>query len=217
MALEGSSVMRNFGVAGPLDVRDRHKHHMCFAFHPRLHYEIFGEFYPDAFQNWWSDYWVSLVYGPNSTFWFRDVEVRNTELEGRRYPAFWEGHEVFADQVAAGRLRLRQFCQCAAANGRWRFNACISQKGDGSATLPRVVAAPSSRRSGADQAANVDHTRHTSSGRSGMDQATAHGGAAEAARQRRPAVASTSGGGAKWNLPRKPGTAPGSRSVVVEL
>ena len=49
----------------------RHKHHMCFAFHSRLHFEIFDYFYPAAFQNWWSDTWSSLVYGPAATFWLK--------------------------------------------------------------------------------------------------------------------------------------------------
>ena len=123
-ALEGSVILPGFGVAGPLDIRDRHKTHMCFAFHSRLHYEVFGTFYPPIFENWWSDYWATLVYGPAHTFWFKEVEVRNTEIEGRRYPAFWEGNEMFGEEVAAGRRRIASFCRCQAAGGVWRFEAC---------------------------------------------------------------------------------------------
>jgi len=123
-ALETSSVATGFGVAGPLDIRDRHKTHMCFAFHSRLHYEIFGTFYPPTFQNWWSDYWATLVYGPAHTSWFKDVEVRNTEIEGRRYPAFWEGNEMFGEEVAAGRRRVAAFCRCLSQRGTWRFESC---------------------------------------------------------------------------------------------
>jgi hypothetical protein len=123
-ALESSEIP-GFGVAGPLDIRDRHKTHMCFAFHSRLHYDIFGSFYPPAFQNWWSDYWATLVYGPKHTFWFKDVEVRNTEIVGRRYPAFWEGNEMFGDEVSAGRRRIASFCRCHAQGGIWRYEVCL--------------------------------------------------------------------------------------------
>ena len=34
------TVHRNFGVAGPVDTRDLHKHHMTFAMFHRSHYEV---------------------------------------------------------------------------------------------------------------------------------------------------------------------------------
>ncbi|KAJ1489085.1 hypothetical protein T484DRAFT_1886283, partial [Baffinella frigidus] len=123
-ALQEGPLGRDFGVAGPLDIRDRHKHHMCFAFHSRLHYDIFGTFYPPAFQNWWSDTWASLVYGAEATFWFKDIEVRNTEVEGRRYPAFWEGADYMAEEVSAGRRRVAAYCSCVVSGGSWRYQSC---------------------------------------------------------------------------------------------
>ncbi len=53
-------------------------HFKVTCMHDRTHFEIFGVFYPPVFQNWWSDYWASLVYGPAGTFWLKDVEVCNT-------------------------------------------------------------------------------------------------------------------------------------------
>ncbi len=34
------------------------------------------------------------------------------------------GSDLFADEVAAGRRRLAQYCRCTASGGRWRFGAC---------------------------------------------------------------------------------------------
>jgi len=123
--LLSSPVHPNFGVVGPVDVRDVHKTHMTFAFHHRTHFEIFGEFYPNAFPNWWSDNWMSLVFGRNATFWLRDVQIHNTQMAGQRYQGFWQGGDLFEEELQRGRLQVMQYCNCLSQGGRWRFGGCI--------------------------------------------------------------------------------------------
>lgn len=34
---------------------------------PRTHMDVFGRFFPASFRNWWSDDWISNVYGREHT------------------------------------------------------------------------------------------------------------------------------------------------------
>jgi len=73
-ALRGNPVQPNLGVTGPVDTNnDRILTH---AFTHRTHVEVFGgAFFPKSFKNWWSDDWISTVYGSLHTFRMYDVLV----------------------------------------------------------------------------------------------------------------------------------------------
>jgi len=72
-ALQSNPVQANLGITGPVDTNnDRILTH---AFAHRTHIEIFGYFFPPVFKNWWSDDWVSTVYGSAHTFRMYDVLV----------------------------------------------------------------------------------------------------------------------------------------------
>lgn len=53
------------GVTGPLDLRNPHI--LTQSFVHRAHVAAFPRFFPKPFRNWWSDDWISSVYGPHAT------------------------------------------------------------------------------------------------------------------------------------------------------
>lgn len=97
---------------------------MTFAFVHRTHFEALGEFFPHSFPNWWSDFWITLIYGRHSTHWTKEVHVRNTEVAGRRYPAFWASDGLLKEEVAKARAKLIAFCGCAREGGEPRLHGC---------------------------------------------------------------------------------------------
>lgn len=73
--LVNNPLVPNFGVTGPLDTNnDRIFTH---AFVHRTHIEIFGHLFPPYFKNWWSDDWISIVYGLHHTIRRDDVQIKH--------------------------------------------------------------------------------------------------------------------------------------------
>ena len=60
---------------------------LTHAFVHRTHVELFGCFFPVAFKNWWSDDWISAVYGSSATFARRDVVVTHN-VQSQKLGAF---------------------------------------------------------------------------------------------------------------------------------
>lgn len=84
-ALASNPVHPNLGITGPVDTNnDRILTH---AFAHRTHIEIFGSFFPAAFKNWWSDDWISTVYGSLHTFRQYDVLVTHN-VQSQKTGAF---------------------------------------------------------------------------------------------------------------------------------
>jgi hypothetical protein len=83
--LKSNPVMPNLGITGPVDTNnDRILTH---AFAHRTHVEIFGAFFPPAFKNWWSDDWISTVYGSLHTFRMSDVLITHN-VQSQKTGAF---------------------------------------------------------------------------------------------------------------------------------
>lgn len=96
--------MDDFGVAGPTDPMWGGRL-LTQAFVSRTHYTIFGRFYPldirvgmhlfcrprNTFihahlaQDWYSDNWMTEVYGDANTYKFSSVRARNVNDKGTRY------------------------------------------------------------------------------------------------------------------------------------
>ena len=53
---------------------------------------IFDAFFPKAFRNWWSDDWISTVYGSRATFARRDVVVTHN-VQSQKTGA-WNRYDV---------------------------------------------------------------------------------------------------------------------------
>lgn len=64
-ALKYNPIASNVGVTGPLDTHNDKI--FTHSFVHRTHIEIFGYFFPPSFKNWWSDDWISTVYGTTHT------------------------------------------------------------------------------------------------------------------------------------------------------
>jgi hypothetical protein len=64
-ALKYNPVASNVGVTGPLDTHNDKI--FTHSFVHRTHIEIFGYYFPPSFKNWWSDDWISTVYGTTHT------------------------------------------------------------------------------------------------------------------------------------------------------
>ena len=74
-ALYFNPVYPGLGVTGPTDENNPRK--FTHAFVHRTHIDIHGRFFPRAFLNWYSDDWITSVYGASSTFKLRQVRMRH--------------------------------------------------------------------------------------------------------------------------------------------
>lgn len=73
--LASNPLVPNFGITGPLD--SNNEKIFTHAFVHRTHIEIFGHMFPTYFKNWWSDDWITTVYGSEHTFVSRDVQINH--------------------------------------------------------------------------------------------------------------------------------------------
>lgn len=73
--LEANPLIPNFGVTGPKDVNNDKI--FTHSFTHRTHIDIFGHLFPPSFKNWWSDDWITTVYGSEHTFRPSDVEIQH--------------------------------------------------------------------------------------------------------------------------------------------
>ena len=74
-ALHFNPVYPGLGATGSTD--ENNARIFTHAFVHRTHVEIHGRFFPRAFLNWYSDDWISSVYGASSTFKLRSVRMRH--------------------------------------------------------------------------------------------------------------------------------------------
>ena len=95
-----------FGVVGPRDVNNQRI--LTQSMVSRIHIDIFGKLYPDAFRNWYSDDWLSMVYGEAHTTMDERVVVVNSQTQGTRYKKNKEAGGWLQDEVEKG-MRLIGF------------------------------------------------------------------------------------------------------------
>ena len=74
-ALAGNPSIPNFGVTGPLDTNNDKI--FTHSFVHRTHIEVFGHLFPPSFKNWWSDDWISTVYGKEHTFRPTNLKIKH--------------------------------------------------------------------------------------------------------------------------------------------
>ncbi len=73
------------GVVGPT-CRQGNTRILTHDFVHRTHLNIFEQYYPDEFDNWWLDDWITYVYGPNRTTKLPEWEMfHHTSKHGQRY------------------------------------------------------------------------------------------------------------------------------------
>lgn len=96
-----------YGVVGPFC--DANKKILTHDFVHRTHMEVFGmNYYPPALVDWWMDDWVTLVYGWQRTFSYREAEViHHTGAHGQRYEVTKENESKVNALVQQGRQMIR--------------------------------------------------------------------------------------------------------------
>jgi hypothetical protein len=79
----------------------------------RLHLDIFGmEYYPDEFDNWWIDDWISRVYGKNNTQRIEEWKVHHhIHKHGTRYNVDEQLKRHLETTIQRGRLTIRNYIQ----------------------------------------------------------------------------------------------------------
>jgi len=83
-ALESFTPPR-LGVVGPT-CKEGNRRILTHDMVHRTHLEIFGDYYPPEFDNWWLDDWISKVYGEHNTRKLHGwVVVHRTDTYGTRY------------------------------------------------------------------------------------------------------------------------------------
>eukprot|EP01038_Epipyxis_sp_PR26KG_P018120 gene18120-25474_t len=73
--LASNPSIKNSGVTGPSDTNNEKI--FTHSFVHRTHIEVFGHLFPPYFKNWWSDDWISTVYGSEHTFRCSDVQIKH--------------------------------------------------------------------------------------------------------------------------------------------
>ena len=97
----------NMGVVGPLELNNPKL--LTQAMVSRTHYTIFNTLYPHSFRNWYSDDWLSLVYGQSSTFMVDNVQMRNSNTQGTRYKKATEVASTLEVEVDKGKRRIQSW------------------------------------------------------------------------------------------------------------
>tara|TARA_B110001452_G_C15113478_1_gene388167 strand:+ start:282 stop:785 length:504 start_codon:yes stop_codon:yes gene_type:complete len=111
-ALATNPIYPNLGATGPTDATNARI--FTHAFVHRTHLDIHGRFFPRAFANWYSDDWISNVYGASSTFKLGGVRMRH-QVETQktagpeRYAVDHAAERLLAGEVSHGMLRTQRW------------------------------------------------------------------------------------------------------------
>jgi len=110
--LAGNPFIPNFGVTGPTDQNND----LIFthAFVHRTHMEVFGHLFPPSFKNWWSDDWITTVYGASHTFKHTDVQImHNVESQktssSTRYEIDQGAQLRLVDELRRGHVQIDEW------------------------------------------------------------------------------------------------------------
>ncbi|CAM9129866.1 unnamed protein product [Discosporangium mesarthrocarpum] len=112
--LHNNPLGRNVGVTGPVDTNNRKI--LTHAFVHRTHVDIFGNFFPESFRNWWSDDWISSVYGANHTFRdhfvtiTHDIETHKLDTT-QRYQIDFAAQYFLVNELKRGHVTLNKWLE----------------------------------------------------------------------------------------------------------
>lgn len=81
------------------------------SFVHRSHIEVFGHLFPPSFKNWWSDDWISTVYGPSHTFRPSDVLIKHNvgaqkQHGTTRYEVDHRGQLILEEELLKGYVQV---------------------------------------------------------------------------------------------------------------
>lgn len=102
----------NVGVVGPKAMGDASTdreimtHDMTYL---PFHLAIFGTYYPEVFDNWYIDDWISLVYSKERTRKLNEWEVIHNQAFGTRYTPSTQQKDLLDEQVERGQQKVKSF------------------------------------------------------------------------------------------------------------
>jgi hypothetical protein len=100
---------RNVGVAGPT-CNEGNTDIMTHDMVHRVHLDIFDDYYPPQFYNWWVDDWISRVYGRARTLKLETWRVvHHISYHGTRYSVDFKQAQALESLVAAGADRIARW------------------------------------------------------------------------------------------------------------
>ena len=135
--LRENAYMPNLGVTGPMDTNN----HKIFThvFVHRTHFEIFGYLFPPAFKNWWSDDWISGVYGSSNTILHahaqvtHEVDAQKSEPRSMRYHVDRADSTKLAMELQKGGQVIKQWLHSRGIDAPLHITCSYTTPG---ATLP---------------------------------------------------------------------------------
>ena len=99
----------NVGVIGPT-CHEGNKEILTHDMVHRTHLDIFADYYPDQFDNWYIDDWISKVYGPARTTKLASWEVHHhIGKHGTRYRIRYSQQKLLSAMLERGRQRINDF------------------------------------------------------------------------------------------------------------
>ena len=110
-ALAANPSIPNFGVTGPTDTNNDKI--FTHSFVHRTHIEVFGHMFPTSFKNWYSDDWITTVYGSEHTF-RTDVEIKHNvaaqkEKGYTRYDVDYSAQLRLIDELRQGYVQIDEW------------------------------------------------------------------------------------------------------------
>mmetsp|Transcript_5548 Transcript_5548/g.7258 ORF Transcript_5548/g.7258 Transcript_5548/m.7258 type:complete len:367 (-) Transcript_5548:231-1331(-) len=111
-SLAANPVYPHMGVTGPTD--SLNPKIFTHAFVHRTHIDIFGFFFPLSFKNWWSDDWISTVYGKDHTFRHPDILITHNvqaqkSSEWNRYAIDYSAQYILQKEIQQGFVTINRF------------------------------------------------------------------------------------------------------------
>ena len=78
----------------------------------RTHLDIFPYYYPEVFDNWWIDDWITVVYGDARKYMLPDWEVvHEIGSVGTRYGVDMVQERLLAEQVRLGGEAIQRYLE----------------------------------------------------------------------------------------------------------
>ena len=118
---------KRFGVVGPTCEQGNNEiltHDMVH----RTHLDIFHDYYPPEFDNWWLDDWISHVYGDSHTRRLSDwVVLHNVHTYGTRYEARLDQKDMLPTILLRSQRELIDFLTL---NRRQSMRASVLSSGN---------------------------------------------------------------------------------------
>lgn len=106
----------NFGVVGPT-CADGNVNILTHDMVHRTHLDMFEEYYPSEFDNWWLDDWISAVYGERHTKKLEEWRVaHNTHSYGQRYTENLTQQNLLPEVLLRSKQQLIDSCTIGPPN-----------------------------------------------------------------------------------------------------